>query len=201
MGREAICTCDWAGTIAEVKALLEPSELILRGDIRKRLQFKELKQVKVQSDCLCFTVSGALVQLFLGSSTAGKWAAVITNPPPSLSRKLGITNKTVVRTIGNMQDENLKLALQEAAHISAKGSDLIVALVDTPESLQATFKQARNQLLKSVPIWMVYRKGPGHPLNETAIRSFLRANGIMDTKVVSVSSQLTALRFSIRKSD
>jgi hypothetical protein len=48
---------------------------------------------------------------------------------------------------------------------------------------------------------MVYAKGPGHPLNESAIRSFLRGNGMMDTKVASVSSELTALRFSVRKSD
>jgi hypothetical protein len=52
-----------------------------------------------------------------------------------------------------------------------------------------------------VPIWMVYAKGPGHPLNESAIRSYLRTNGMMDTKVASVSSELTALRFTIRKSN
>jgi hypothetical protein len=201
MGREAICTCDWAGTVAEVKALLETSELILRGDIRKRVPFSEIKQVKAQPDCLRFTVGGENVQLCLGSTAAGKWAAAITSPPPSLSRKLGITNKTVVRTIGETQDENLKAALQEAARISAKDPDLIVACVDTPESLQAIFKLASKQLLKSVPIWMVYAKGPGHPLNESAIRSFLRDNGMMDTKVASVSSELTALRFSVRKSD
>jgi hypothetical protein len=201
MGREAICTCDWAGTVAEVKALLETSELILRGDIRKRVPFSEVKEVKAQPDGLRFTVGGERVQLCLGSSVAGKWAAAITSPPPSLSRKLGITSKTVVRTIGNTQDENLKAALQEAASISDKNPDLIVACVDTPESLQVTFKLARAQLLKSVPIWVVYVKGPGHPLNESAIRSFLRDNGMMDTKVASVSTELTAQRFLVRKSD
>jgi hypothetical protein len=201
MGREAICTCDWAGTVAEVKVLLETSELILRGDIRKRVPFSELKDVKAQPDGLRFTVGGERVQLCLRSSVSEKWAKAITSPPPSLSRKLGITSKTVVRTIGDTQDQNLKAALQEAASISARDPDLIVACVDTPESLQATFKDARKQLMKSVPIWMVYAKGPRHPLNESAIRFFLRANGMMDTKVASVSSELTALRFSVRKSD
>jgi hypothetical protein len=201
MGREAVCTCDWAGTVAEVKALLETSELILRGDIRKRVPFIEIKDLEAQPDGLRFTVGDERVQLCLGSSVAEKWAATITGPPPSLSRKLGITNKTVVRTIGNTQDENLKSALQKAASISAKAPDLIVACVDTPESLQAAFKEARKQLMKAVPIWMVYAKGPGHPLNESAIRSYLRTNGMMDTKVASVSSELTALRFTIRKSN
>jgi hypothetical protein len=201
MGREAVCTCDWAGTVAEVKALLETNELILRGDIRKRVPFSEIKEVRVQSDCLRFIVGGERVELSLGSSVSAKWAAAITGPPPSLSRKLGITNGTVVRTIGNMQDENLKSALAEAARLSARGADLNVACVDTPESLKAALKQARKQLLDSVPIWMVYAKGPGHALNETAIRSLLRDNGLMDTKVASVSSELTALRFSLRKLD
>lgn len=37
MGREATCTCDWNGIQAEVKALIEPPELILRGAIRRRI--------------------------------------------------------------------------------------------------------------------------------------------------------------------
>jgi len=199
MGREAVCTCDWAGTVAEVRALLETSELILRGDIRRRVLFSEIADVKMQSDGLRFKVGGERVELSLGSSVGAKWAAAITGPPPSLSRKLGITNKTVLRTIGDTQDENLKTALAEAARISARDADLIVACVDTLESLKAALKQAKKQLLDSVPIWVVYAKGPGHALNETAIRSLLRGEGLMDTKVASVSSELTALRFSLRK--
>jgi hypothetical protein len=201
MGREAVCTCDWAGTVAEVKALLETNELILRGGIRKRVPFGGINDVKVQLDCLLFRVGGEAVELSLGTSLAGKWAAAITSPPPSLARKLGITNKTVVRTIGDKRDENLASALAEAARISAQDADLIVACVDTPESLRATLQQAAKQLMNGVPIWMVFAKGPGHPLNESVIRSALRASGMMDTKVASVSSKLTALRFSLRKSD
>jgi len=100
-----------------------------------------------------------------------------------------------------MRDENLNAALAEAGRISARDADLIVAFVDTPESLRAALQQARSQLMKAVPIWIVYAKGPGHALNESVIRSALRSSGMMDTKVASVSSQLTALRFSLRKSD
>ncbi|MGB6688737.1 MAG: hypothetical protein WBE76_12945 [Terracidiphilus sp.] len=63
MGREANCKCDWAGTTGNVKALLETSELILRGEIRKRIPFAELKGVKAQAARLCFTVAGEPVQL------------------------------------------------------------------------------------------------------------------------------------------
>jgi len=70
MGREAVCTCDWAGTVGEVRALLESNELILRGDIRKRVAFQKIKGVKAESDCLCFAVGGEKVQLVLGASVA-----------------------------------------------------------------------------------------------------------------------------------
>jgi hypothetical protein len=100
-----------------------------------------------------------------------------------------------------MGDESLALALAEAARISATDPDLIVASVDTPESLRVALRQARKQLMNAVPIWMVFPKGPGHPLNESVIRSALRASGMMDTKVASVSSELTALRCNLPKSD
>ena len=201
MGREAACTCDWAGTVAEVKALLETNELILRGEIRRRVPFSEMQRVKVQADCLCFRVGRKAVQLVLGASAAAKWAAIITSPLPSLARKLGITEKTVVRTIGVVENDELNTALAEAVRIAEKGADLIVACVDSPEALRAAFKQARIALVKGVPIWMVYAKGPGHPLNEEAIRDFLRGNGMMDTKVASVSNRQTALRFNLRRTN
>jgi hypothetical protein len=204
MGREAICVCNWAGDTVEVKALLESNEVILRGAIRKRLPFRELQEVKAQSDRLCFTVGREPVQLFLGLSAAGKWAAAITSPPQSLAKKLGVTNKTVVRIIGTVRDRALNSALEEAARNSAGDADLpdlMVACVDTPESLHEALLQAKAQLAKSVPIWVVYPKGPGHPLNESMIRSLLRASGMMDTKVASVSTKLTALRFNRPKSD
>lgn len=201
MGREATCTCDWGGTIAEVKALLETSEVIVRGGMRKRVPFKEIEGVKALSDRLCFTVGGERVQLYLGSSAAEKWAAAITCPPPALSKKLGITKTRVVRVIGAVPDEALQEALAEAACISAKGADLIVAYVDSPESLHAALREAEAQLLNGVPIWMVYAKGPGHAINESSIRSLLRENGMIDTKVTSVSAKFTALRFIYRKSD
>lgn len=200
MGREAICKCDWAGTTAQVKALLESTEVILRGGLRKRIPFTEIKQVKALSNRLRFTVAGETVELFLSSKAAASWAAVLTSPPPSLARKLGITSTTIVRTIGDIADRALISALAEAAEISAQNAALIVAHVDSPESLHQTLNQARAQLSKAVPIWIVYAKGKGHAIDESAIRSLLRANGMMDTKIASVSATLTAIRFNLQKS-
>jgi hypothetical protein len=195
MGREAICECTFAGTKAEVKALLESDELILHGDIRVRAPLHALHDVRVELETLCFNLDNHPIQLRLGAAAAKSWAKKIKTPPPSLADKLGITGKTV-RTIGPISDRALDSALNAVAQISARNPDLILSYVDTPESLAATLREAKAQLARSIPIWLVYRKGPGHPLNESAIRTCLRANGLMDTKVASVSAELTALRFS-----
>lgn len=202
MGREAICTCDWAGEITEVKALLESGEIVLRGGMRRRVAFSEIKNVKADGGRLCFAVGSERVELEIGPAAA-KWAAAITSPPPTLARKLGITGETIVRVIGDCCDETLREALAEGQSIAtgaaARNAGLIVACVYSPESLHAALRAANAQLLKGVAIWMVYAKGRGHAVNETAIRTLLRENGMIDTKVASVSAKYTALRFVYRK--
>ena len=198
MGREAICDCTFDGTTTKVKALLESEELILRGDIRLRAPVHALHHVRVESESLCFNLDKGPIRLDLGAAAAKSWAKKIKSPPPSLADKLGITGKTV-RTIGPIADRALDSALTSAARISTRNPDLILAYVDTPASLAATLREAKAQLARSIPIWLIYRKGSGHSLNESAIRTTIRANGLMDTKVASVSAELTALRFNLPK--
>jgi hypothetical protein len=196
MGREAICDCTFDGTTAKVKALLETNEIILRGDIHLHAPFHALHHVRVESASLCFNLNKGPVRLDLGATTAKSWEKKIKTPPPSLADKLGITDKTILRTIGEITDRALLDAIASAAQISARNPHLILACVDTPESVATTLKEAKSQLARSIPIWIVYRKGPGHPSNESGIRTTLRAQGLIDTKVSSVSELLTALRFN-----
>ena len=199
MGREARCKCKWAGITTEVQVLLEANEIIVRGQLHKRVPIKELRALTVQSDRLCFHVGDDAVQLFLGKPMAEKWAAAIKVPPPSLVRKLGITDKSIVRTIGVVEDDALTRALAKAAKISAEQPNMIVACVDTPQNLETALQETKAQRLQAIPIWLVYPKGPGHPLTESSIRSTLLAEAMVDTKVASVSPKLTALRFSLRR--
>ena len=89
MGREATCTCVWNGKKSIVKALIEPPELILRGELKRRVPIATMKSVKAERDQLCFTVEGDPVALSLGSDIAVKWADALLKPPPTLARKLG----------------------------------------------------------------------------------------------------------------
>jgi len=53
--------------------------------------------------------------------------------------------------------------------------------------------------LEGVPIWVVYRKGPGHEINESDVRGTGLAAGVVDVKVASVSPALTGLKFVKRR--
>ena len=198
MGREATCKCQWSGSSITVKALLETQEIILRGALRKRVPFKEMKQIAVHANQLQFKVGDETVALFLEPGVAEKWATAIKNPP-SLARKLGITGTTTLHTIGRVDDNALKAAIAEASQVSNKHCTLIIACVDRPASVENALEKSGTDLERGVPIWFIYRKGPGHPLNEAQLRSIALARGIVDTKTAAVSTTLTALRFNRRK--
>lgn len=200
MGREAICQCNWAGVTFNVKALLETNELILRGEIRRKIPFVEIKGAKANADRLTFSFAGESIELFLGKDQAAKWTAAIQAGPTPLARKLGITATSIVRSIGIIDDESLNEALTQAGEISSKNPALIVARIDTPADLSAALKKSQSHLAAGTPIWLVYPKGPGHPLNESIVRSLVLPRGLVDTKVAAVSAKLTAIRFNLRRS-
>lgn len=199
MGREANCTCVWNGARHHVKALLEPPELILREEIRRRIPFAKMKNVGADGDWLRFTFEGEPVAVQLGDGMAAKWADAMLKPPPTLAKKLGITPETTVRTIGPMDDAALKATLEVAAAVSNSKGDLILARVDTPADLNAALAKAASETKSGIPIWFIYRKGPGHPLNENLVRETALATGIVDTKIASVSAEFSALRFVKRR--
>jgi hypothetical protein len=199
MGREANCVCDWNGTKADVKALIEPPELILRRGMRRCVPIAEMKQVRAEGGRLRFKFGEEVVALELGNALASKWAEVLLKPPPGLAKKLGITAETTVWMIGKADDDALKMALAEAKKVSARKGDLILASVETPKDLQAALAVTADELAVGVPIWFIYRKGSGHALHESTVRAAGLAAGVVDTKAAAVSQSCTALRFVKRK--
>jgi hypothetical protein len=184
---------------AEVKVLIEPPELILRGGVRRRIPIAAMKQIRADGDRLRFMFNREPVVLNLGSDVTAKFAKALTTPPPSLAKKLGIAAESVVRMIGEVDDKALEKAISEAKEVTARGGDVILARVDTPGELTAALKKAANELSCGVPIWFIYPKGPEHALNEHIVRATGLSVGIVDTKVAAVSTALTALRFVKRK--
>lgn len=203
MGREAECICERSGAAArvkaQVKALLESRELILRGELSRRVPFAEMQQIKTAAGRLSFRFKGEAWSLALGSELAAKWAAIIATPPPSLAKKMGITVDISVELAGEADDKALEQALAEAKSITMRGGDLIVARVDTPDALARVLKAKAKPLANGIPMWVVYPKGRGHALNEHDVRGLCLAAGLVDHKVTAVSDALTALRFVKRR--
>ncbi len=199
MGREAVCSCTLDGKRFEVKALLEPPELILRGAIRRRIPFAEMKAVNVKAAQLSFRIGSNRVCLELGEPVAAKWAQAILTPPPTLARKLGIQNGARVRFVGKTGDISLIAALANAQVVRRGRVDLVLAQINTPAELKNALNKTAENVESGAPLWMIYRKGPGHAINEAEVRGAGLVAGIVDVKVASVSSTLTALKFVKRK--
>lgn len=63
MGREAVCTCIWNGKKYQVKAPLEPPDLIPRGDLRHRVPLAEITGLEREGDYLLFHLEANSVRL------------------------------------------------------------------------------------------------------------------------------------------
>jgi hypothetical protein len=194
MGREARCHCKWGEEEGDCKVLLEGSELILRQGIRRRVPVSSMVGVAARGGELIFDVDRERVELSLGSEEAQRWAKSLTSPPPSLASKLGITPKTRLLIIGDVESPELKAAISVAAAVGGKEAELVLISVNAQTELDRALEEC---LPCSLPLWIVYPKGQG---KESGVRDLLRARGFVDTKVASVSSKLTAMRFNQRKS-
>jgi hypothetical protein len=200
MGREASCRCRWGAEEAEVKALLETHELIVRGGIRRRVPFADIRDLSLHEDSLVFRVGPDLVALNLGAQAAARWAKAIAEPP-NLASKLGISKGKPVKLLGCVEDDALKEALAQTTSEKDAKAELVLLLARTPEEFEDLVTQCGPEISCGIPLWVVYPKGKGKPLSESHVRATLRARGMVDTKVASVSAELTALRFSYRKAE
>ena len=177
--------------------LLEGRELILRSGLRRRVSLSAMSGIAARGSKLVFTVGQDRVELGLGPEAAQRWAKAIQTPPPSLAGKLGISRTTRLSIVGNIQSEELKEALAEAAPASGKDVDLVLLCVNSQSELQ----QYLSAETYTSPLWIVYPKGANSEVKESGLRDLLRSRGFIDTKVASVSATLTALRFVKRKSN
>lgn len=192
MGREAICTCRWAGKSAEVKALLETHELILRGDLKKKVPLAEIRDVRADGEDLVFKVGRETVTLSLGAKNAASWAKKIKAPPPSLKDKLGLKDGAKALVIGAVKDPALAAALKGAATKTAANAAMAVAVVETENDLA----QAIRVCPAGAPLWIVHRKGKAASFGEAPVRAAMRTKGFIDTKVSAVSEAFSATRYS-----
>jgi hypothetical protein len=196
MGREALTWAEAGSEAGEVRALLESSELILRGAIRRRFPRDELSQIRVEGDMLRLDCAGEAVALALGAIVAYRWAKVIATPPPSLREKLGLATGRAV-CVGTFADAALEAALANTLTNAVQEADMVIACVSGAGDLDVAL--AAHKTHSALPLWVIYSKGKGAAFGDGEIRATLRARGFIDTKSCAVSDLLTASRYVIRK--
>ncbi len=194
MGLEANCLCRWSGGETPVKALLESHELILRGDLKRRLPIAQMQGFEATGDDLIVTMADGAYSLSLGEKKAASWAAKIAKPPPTLQAKLGFSDAAAVCVIGAVSD----LALRDAVSGAKAGlaeARLCIAQVDDEPGLRAVLGVHADAPARQ-PLWLVYPKGPKATFGEAAVRRILREVGYADSKSCAVSAGYTATRYA-----
>lgn len=193
MGREAVTRADVGDEAGEVRALLESTDLILRGGIRRRFVRDGLARVRVEGDALRFECGGEAVALHLGAAAAAAWAKAIAMPPPSLGAKLGIGDGVRAFRVGPSDDAALEAAVAGALAADIGQAGMLIARVDGPADLDAAL--AVHAARPGLPLWVVYPKGRGVAFGDGEIRAALRSLGFRDSKSCAVSDRLTATRY------
>ncbi|MFT3818816.1 MAG: hypothetical protein QM750_14460 [Rubrivivax sp.] len=198
MGREAVVVATVDRQAERLRALLESTELILRGTaLKRRWPLAVLQDLRVQGDGLHFSAGGEAVALALGAEQARKWLDKIRAGPPSLAAKLGVSAAQPAAVFGPvMDDAELRAALQGAVAADPQAAALLLALVHDADELAAAL--ALHARMPAPVMWIVNVKGRGSPLGENAIRATLRAAGYVDNKTAAVSARLAATRYRRR---
>jgi hypothetical protein len=189
MGREAEGHALWRGASGAVKALLESYAIILRGEVRGRLPRAGLMGWRVEGEDLCLTSDGEPLVLTLGAKEASAWVKALDKPLPSLSAKLGISDKALGWRIGGPAPDEIAVALAGAEALGPQGAAIIVAVLTGPEDLEAALAAGRATGLR---VWCVYGKGKAAAVGDATVREAFRAAGWMDIKACAVSEAFTA---------
>lgn len=207
MGLEVVCTVKVNGKAAEAKALLETSELIVRGDpsvplktrLRLKVPFSEIVSADVRDGELVITHSGGQVSLALGPK-ATTWAEKIKNPKGLLD-KLGVKPGMGIAVVG-VEDGDFLAQLGERVPKLAEcrpGAELDMVFFETEEREGLEWLESLQKAIKkSGAIWVVAPKG-SQEVREVDVLTAGRAAGMVDVKVAAFSATHTAHKMVVPK--
>lgn len=196
MGRKATAQCQWQNQSAKVRALLEATEIILRGALRLRLPRSAIQAVTQAGDDLVVTSTEGVLTLTLGATEAAKWRDHLSRPAPSLSDKLGISADRPAFLLGVSDDPDLSAALCQAQTDDRAKAAVLIGIIDSETDLAAAIAAARSQ--PTLHLWCIYPKGKTARLTDSTIRRAMRDAGFIDSKSCAISDRLTATRYRQR---
>src|SRR6202158_4262423 len=99
MGKELNCSVRFGKQQSEVKALLETSEILFRGEFRLKIPFSTIKSAKAVDGELRLQTADGLAVFHLGAA-AEKWGDKILHPKSRIE-KLGVKPDAKVSLLGD----------------------------------------------------------------------------------------------------
>jgi hypothetical protein len=194
MGLEADCEIALDRERGRGRAHLAGNVLTVRGELRFQIPFSKVSAVSAQEGWLDVRFAGRRAQFFLGSA-AKRWAEKIRSPK-GLMDKLGVTSETRAYLIG-ISDEGLLREFQDRAKSvsrepTKRGAALVFFEISKRQDL-SRLPHLREKLASNGALWVFWPKGQ-KALREDDIRAFLPGVGLVDVKVVSVSTVLSGLK-------
>ncbi|MSQ09920.1 MAG: DUF3052 family protein [Dehalococcoidia bacterium] len=193
MGRLAVCSVRFAGQASEGRALLESKELVFRGDFRLTIPLATITSVHAEAGVLTVAFSGETAEFDVGKA-ALKWVEAILHPP-TLLQKLGLKPGVTCAVAGAIPDDLLADLPPQVE------GDALVDLLFFGATAVADLKQLpalMQRVTGGGAIWVVYPKKV-QVIRELDVLEAGRTEGLVDTKVVSVSNTHAGLRFSRRR--
>ena len=177
----------------EGEALLETSELILRGEERLRIPFAEMKSLVAKNGALSFRFRNDAISIDLGAN-ATKWLDKIRNPK-SVIDKLGVKVGQRIAFI-HFDDKAFARDVESRGVIIAKkNADIIFYGANTRADL-ARVPTLRELLVANGALWIIRPKGIKE-ISESDTMAAGKAAGLVDVKVVRFSDTHTAEKFVI----
>lgn len=196
IGRDTETIAQWQGQIAEVRALLESTEIILRGGIRERVPRGAITSMSVDQGWLTLIIDREPLVLELGEVEAARWLTALQKPVPTLAEKLGVGAGCRAFVIGAVEDAELTAALNGVRAASVAEAGVLVAVLESPGDLDAAFAVAGEA--PDLMLWCVYPKGRA-AVTDALVREYLRGRRYIDSKSCAVSARLTATRYGRRR--
>lgn len=198
MGRECVCTVQLGTHRGEGRALLESSEIELRGVMRTKLPFTTLVSPRIDGTWFEAQTAQGMLRLDLGAGEAAIWLDRVLHPP-SLASKLGVAAGTPVYVVDGHTEIRECIEAAGAALVALPDAKLVFVAVETEEQLRGLAALVPN-LPPRAPLWVVRCKGRGAKVTESAILSALRELGPAPSKCATWSDHLTADRFGRARS-
>jgi hypothetical protein len=196
MGNEATCRVEIGKQSAEAKALIETDELIVRGALKARIPFAEIKELRGDDGVLSFRWKDLDVRIHAGREAA-KWAEKIRNPKSVLD-KLGVRSGQKVSVIGAVEPDFVDQLAAKGADVSRRlrnESDLIFLAADARSDLDR-LTELRRALTAAGAVWVLRPKGRSE-ITERDVMDYAKRAGLVDVKVVRFSVTHTAEKLVI----